>query len=165
MARNLIAAGLDVTVWNRTPERARPLADAGARLTTDVAEAQVTPAVTQANPGIDNRVPAMEEPSLAGARHAPGVQIAEVVEVPTVEAEVPTVDAIEVKNPAKLRTRHLKANRTAKLGRTSVTKRKVAVAKKHENQKQAKTKLAGAGTATGWDAYPARPRHHLTAMR
>ena len=39
MARNLIAAGLDVTVWNRTPERARPLADAGARLTTDVAEA------------------------------------------------------------------------------------------------------------------------------
>ena len=133
--------------------------------TTDVAEAQVTPAVTQANPGIDNRVPAMEEPSLAGARHAPGVQIAEVVEVPTVEAEVPTVDAIEVKNPAKLRKRHLKANRTAKLGRTSVTKRKVAVAKKHENQKQAKTKLAGAGTATGWDAYPARPRHHLTAMR
>jgi 3-hydroxyisobutyrate dehydrogenase len=39
MARNLIAAGLDVTVWNRNPERARPLADAGARMTTDVAEA------------------------------------------------------------------------------------------------------------------------------
>ena len=100
----------------------------------------------------------MEEPSLAGARHTPGVQIAEVVEVPTVEAEVPTVDPIEVKSPAKLQKRHLKANRTAKLGtRTSVTKRKVAAAKKHENQKQAKTKLAGAGTVTAWDAYPGAP--------
>ena len=39
MARNLIGAGLDVTVWNRSPDRARPLADAGARIATDVAEA------------------------------------------------------------------------------------------------------------------------------
>src|SRR5215210_4200109 len=39
MARNLIAAGLDVTVWNRSPDRARALADAGARMTTDAAEA------------------------------------------------------------------------------------------------------------------------------
>ena len=39
MARNLIAAGLDVTVWNRSPDRARPLADAGARIATDGAEA------------------------------------------------------------------------------------------------------------------------------
>jgi 3-hydroxyisobutyrate dehydrogenase len=39
MARNLIAAGLDVTVWNRSPDRARPLADAGARMATDAAEA------------------------------------------------------------------------------------------------------------------------------
>jgi 3-hydroxyisobutyrate dehydrogenase len=39
MARNLIAAGLDVTVWNRSPDRARPLADAGARTATDAAEA------------------------------------------------------------------------------------------------------------------------------
>ena len=39
MARNLIGAGLDVTVWNRSPDRARPLADAGARIATDGAEA------------------------------------------------------------------------------------------------------------------------------
>ena len=39
MARNLIGAGLDVTVWNRSPDRARPLADAGARIATDVAGA------------------------------------------------------------------------------------------------------------------------------
>ena len=39
MARNLIGAGLAVTVWNRNPDRARPLADAGARIATDVAEA------------------------------------------------------------------------------------------------------------------------------
>ena len=39
MARNLIGAGLDVTVWNRSPDRARPLADAGARVATDAAEA------------------------------------------------------------------------------------------------------------------------------
>jgi 3-hydroxyisobutyrate dehydrogenase len=39
MARNLVKAGLDVTVWNRNPDRARPLADAGARIATDVAEA------------------------------------------------------------------------------------------------------------------------------
>src|SRR6478609_113772 len=39
MARNLIAAGLDVTVWNRRPDRAGPLADAGARIATDVAGA------------------------------------------------------------------------------------------------------------------------------
>ena len=35
MARNLVGAGLDVTVWNRSPDRASPLADAGARLATD----------------------------------------------------------------------------------------------------------------------------------
>lgn len=39
MARNLLAARLDVTVWNRSPDRARPLADAGARVATDAAEA------------------------------------------------------------------------------------------------------------------------------
>ena len=39
MARNLVKAGLDVTVWNRSPDRARPLADAGARMATDAAEA------------------------------------------------------------------------------------------------------------------------------
>jgi 3-hydroxyisobutyrate dehydrogenase len=39
MAQNLIKAGLDVTVWNRSPDRARALADAGARMATDAAEA------------------------------------------------------------------------------------------------------------------------------
>jgi 3-hydroxyisobutyrate dehydrogenase len=39
MARNLIDAGLDVTVWNRNADRARPLGDAGARVAADPADA------------------------------------------------------------------------------------------------------------------------------
>lgn len=39
MARNLAAAGLPLTVWNRSPERAAPLAETGARVATDVADA------------------------------------------------------------------------------------------------------------------------------
>lgn len=39
MARNLAAAGLDVTAWNRNPDRARPLADAGVRVAADAADA------------------------------------------------------------------------------------------------------------------------------
>lgn len=39
MARSLIRAGLDVTVWNRSPQRARPLAEEGARLAEDPADA------------------------------------------------------------------------------------------------------------------------------
>jgi 3-hydroxyisobutyrate dehydrogenase len=39
MAANLASAGLDTTVWNRTPEKARPLADAGARVAEDPADA------------------------------------------------------------------------------------------------------------------------------
>jgi 3-hydroxyisobutyrate dehydrogenase len=39
MARNLVGAGLDVTVWNRSPDRARSLADAGARVAMDAAQA------------------------------------------------------------------------------------------------------------------------------
>ena len=39
MARNLVGAGLDVTVWNRNADRARPLEDVGARVATDPAEA------------------------------------------------------------------------------------------------------------------------------
>jgi len=39
MARNLHAAGLPVRAWNRTPERARPLADAGIEVVTDLADA------------------------------------------------------------------------------------------------------------------------------
>ena len=39
MARNLVAAGLDVTVWNRNADRARSLADVGARVATDAGDA------------------------------------------------------------------------------------------------------------------------------
>jgi 3-hydroxyisobutyrate dehydrogenase len=38
MAANLLAAGHDVTVWNRTPERTEPLAEAGAAVATTPAE-------------------------------------------------------------------------------------------------------------------------------
>jgi len=38
MAHNLVAAGFEVTVWNRTPERAQPLVDAGARQARTPAE-------------------------------------------------------------------------------------------------------------------------------
>lgn len=38
MARNLLAAGHSVVVWNRTPERAAPLVDSGARLASDPEE-------------------------------------------------------------------------------------------------------------------------------
>jgi 3-hydroxyisobutyrate dehydrogenase len=39
MARNLAAAGLETRAWNRTPARAAPLADAGAIVCTDLADA------------------------------------------------------------------------------------------------------------------------------
>lgn len=39
MARSLLRTGIDVTVWNRNPERARPLADDGATVATDAAAA------------------------------------------------------------------------------------------------------------------------------
>lgn len=39
MARNLLRAGLDVTVWNRNTDRARPLADDGATVADDPAAA------------------------------------------------------------------------------------------------------------------------------
>lgn len=39
MARSLLRAGHDVTVWNRTPERAAPLATDGARVADDPAAA------------------------------------------------------------------------------------------------------------------------------
>jgi 3-hydroxyisobutyrate dehydrogenase len=39
IARNLLAAGFAVAVWNRTPGRARELADAGARLAASPADA------------------------------------------------------------------------------------------------------------------------------
>ncbi len=39
MAQRLVAETYDVTVWNRTPSRAEPLAAAGARVATTPAEA------------------------------------------------------------------------------------------------------------------------------
>ena len=39
MARRLCAAGLEVTVWNRSPEKSRPLAADGARVAESLAEA------------------------------------------------------------------------------------------------------------------------------
>jgi 3-hydroxyisobutyrate dehydrogenase-like beta-hydroxyacid dehydrogenase len=42
MARHLLAAGHELTVWNRTPERAEPLVAAGARLAATPAEATHT---------------------------------------------------------------------------------------------------------------------------
>jgi 3-hydroxyisobutyrate dehydrogenase len=39
MARNLVRAGFDVTVWNRTADRAAPLAEDGATVATDLAAA------------------------------------------------------------------------------------------------------------------------------
>ncbi|MGH3547942.1 MAG: NAD(P)-dependent oxidoreductase [Pseudonocardiaceae bacterium] len=39
MARSLVRAGLDVTVWNRSVDKARPLADDGATVAVDAAEA------------------------------------------------------------------------------------------------------------------------------
>jgi 3-hydroxyisobutyrate dehydrogenase len=39
MARNLITAGFDLRVWNRSPDRAAPLVEAGARRCPDPASA------------------------------------------------------------------------------------------------------------------------------
>ncbi|MFN2478044.1 MAG: ArsB/NhaD family transporter, partial [Pseudonocardiaceae bacterium] len=39
MARSLVRAGLDVTVWNRSGDKARPLADDGAKVAADPPEA------------------------------------------------------------------------------------------------------------------------------
>jgi 3-hydroxyisobutyrate dehydrogenase len=39
MARNLLAAGMEVRVWNRTREKADPLAEDGAAVTASPAQA------------------------------------------------------------------------------------------------------------------------------
>ena len=39
MARRLIAAGHDIAVYNRTPEKAKPLAEAGAKIVGSIADA------------------------------------------------------------------------------------------------------------------------------
>jgi len=45
MAGNLLRAGHEVTVYNRSPEKARPLAERGARVASSVAEAGANPVV------------------------------------------------------------------------------------------------------------------------
>ena len=42
MARNLLKAGMDVHAWNRSPEKAEPLAKDGARSSTTPAGAAET---------------------------------------------------------------------------------------------------------------------------
>jgi len=39
MARNLVSAGMEVRAWNRTREKAEPLADDGAKVADTPAEA------------------------------------------------------------------------------------------------------------------------------
>lgn len=45
MARRLIDAGHDVTVWNRSPQASEPFADSGARVATDPTEAIAKPVI------------------------------------------------------------------------------------------------------------------------
>ena len=51
MTRSLLREGLEVTVWNRSTEKAKPLADDGARVAVTaadaVAEAPSAPATTE----------------------------------------------------------------------------------------------------------------------
>jgi 2-hydroxy-3-oxopropionate reductase len=58
MAANLLAAGLDVTVWNRTPEKAQPLVTRGANLaetpTAAVAGADAAVTMLSNGPAIDD---------------------------------------------------------------------------------------------------------------
>lgn len=71
MARNLMTKGHEVTVWNRTAERARPLADAGASVAaTPRALAEATDVVVAcvADPAALERVVFAADGVLAGAR-------------------------------------------------------------------------------------------------
>jgi len=71
MARNLMTKGHPLTVWNRTAERARPLADAGASLAdTPRALAEATDVVVScvADPAALERVVFAADGVLAGAR-------------------------------------------------------------------------------------------------
>ena len=71
MARNLMTKGHEVTVWNRTAERARPLADAGASLAaTPRALAEATDVVVAcvADPAALERVVFAADGVLAGGR-------------------------------------------------------------------------------------------------
>ena len=72
MARNLLAAGMEVRVWNRTREKAEPLADDGAKVADIPAEAAEgaglvltmladAETVEQAAGGEDGALPALSE--------------------------------------------------------------------------------------------------------
>lgn len=124
---------------------------------TAVADARAAPSPTQANPADDRRETVFNEPSLSGDQHTPNVQIGEVTEVKTAEA-------IEVKSLVKPRKRHFKLRWEAKASiRQASAKSKAASAKRR--QRQDDREFAGGGAATAGEAYFARPRHHLTAMR
>lgn len=72
MARNLLAAGMEVRAWNRTREKAEPLADDGAKVTDSPAEAAEgadfvltmlanTDAVAEAAAGENGALPALSD--------------------------------------------------------------------------------------------------------
>ena len=72
MARNLLAAGMEVRAWNRTREKAEPLADDGAQVTDSPAEAAEgadfvltmlanTDAVAEAAAGENGALPALSD--------------------------------------------------------------------------------------------------------
>jgi 3-hydroxyisobutyrate dehydrogenase len=73
IARNLIAAGFQVTVWNRTAARAQPLVDLGARLARSPAEAAASSPVILTMLADGEAVEAaMSAPGGALAAAAPG---------------------------------------------------------------------------------------------
>jgi 3-hydroxyisobutyrate dehydrogenase-like beta-hydroxyacid dehydrogenase len=71
MARNLLAKGFPLTVWNRTPERCRPLAEAGARVAAtprELAEASDVVVSCVADPDAAARVMFAEDGVRPAAR-------------------------------------------------------------------------------------------------
>jgi 3-hydroxyisobutyrate dehydrogenase len=60
IARNLLAAGIEVSVWNRTPARAAPLADDGARIAPSpvqaVEDAEVVLTMLANGPAIEEAI-------------------------------------------------------------------------------------------------------------
>src|SRR5256885_17193514 len=70
MATRLLQAGHELTVWNRTPDRAKPLAGAGATVARSPAEAGAGAALAVtmlATPGALKDVVLGAEPGLVGA--------------------------------------------------------------------------------------------------
>jgi nucleoside-diphosphate-sugar epimerase len=76
MAARLLAAGFDVTVWNRSPSKALPLADRGAAVASTPAEAATGKDVVFANltdgegPALGHHQPGRRARSRAAARDA-----------------------------------------------------------------------------------------------